>query len=238
MEKVIYALWRCDDENRSELNARLQEAAPALLGAPGVRGLRLNLQDEHVTRAEGLRQVIADPQPDAVVQLWLEASHGEFRQPVDTILEGAVGRIAAWLVTESTIIPNRKHPSVEAQRTKGWSQFCFLLRPEHLSREQWRYNWQRLHTRIAIDTQGNFEYVQNLVAHALIEGPLPYAALVEECFPVDAMDDAHVFFDAVDDEAKFIANTRAMAESCARFIAPGGVDLLPTSQYDFRKAFA
>lgn len=237
MEKVIYALWCQNGETRESFNRRLlDEVAPQLLELPNVRGLRLNLQDEAVCRAEPLRQIGTEPQMDAAVQVWLDVSHGEFRTPVDALLRAASGRIGAWLVLESAVIPNTKHPSREGARTEGWSQFCFLQRPERLSPEEWLYNWQGLHTRVGIDTQSNFEYRQNLVARTLIEGPHPYVAIVEECFPTDAMDDPAVFYDAVGDAAKLDANLKTMLESCARFIDFGGsgIDVLPTSQFDLR----
>ena len=241
MEKVIYALWRRKGETREMLNTRLRdETAALLLALPGVRGVRLNLQDEAVTRAAGLRQVGAQPQMDAAMQLWLEASHDTFRAPVDDILRACAGRLGAWLVLESTVIANRLYPPREGERTAGWSQFCFMQRPTRLTYDQWRTNWQDLHTQVAIETQANFEYVQNLVVRPLIEGAPPFAAIVEECFPTDAMDDPAVFFDAVGDKARFEANTRAMAQSCARFIdleQPGAIDVLPTSQYEIRKAW-
>jgi len=239
MEKIIYALWRRTDETRESLNRRLiEEATPRLLALPNVRGLRFNLQDDTVRRAEPLRQTATAPQMDAGAQIWLDVGHDAFRAPVDAILRDVSGRIGAWLVLESSVIPNTAHPAQEGKRTEGWSQFCFLQRPARLSFDQWRHNWQVLHTPVAVDTQSNFEYRQNLIIRALIEGPFPYAAIVEECFPTDAMDDPRVFFDAIGDPTKYEANTRAMAESCARFVEMGetgaGIDVLPTSQFEMK----
>lgn len=237
MEKVIYALWRRDGESREAFNRRLQdEVAPRLLALPNVKALRLNLQDEAVARAERVRQRCSDPQMDAAAQLWIDVSHAPFRQPIDEALAAASGRIAAWTVLESTIIANTDHPSSEGARTAGWSQLCFIRRPERLAPEEWRRIWQDSHTRVGIDTQSNFEYVQNLVIRPLIDAPQAYAAIVEECFPAAAMDDERAFFDAAGDEALYERNSREMAESCARFIEmPGGIDVLPTSQHEYRK---
>lgn len=237
MEKLIYALWAHEGETRANLNHRIQrETGPALLAQPTLHGLRFNLQDDAVARAEGLRmRCPGAEQPDAVIQLWLDNAHEPFRAPVDTILNAVSRRLAAWSVVESTIIPNNAHPGGAHARTWGWSQVCFLKRPERLDHQSWRHNWQALHTQVAIETQANFEYVQNLVVRPLIDGPHEYAAIVEECFPPGAMDDPHAFFDAIGDAARFEANTRAMAASCARFIDEGGVDLLPTSQYDLKR---
>jgi len=237
LEKIIYALWRKEGESREAFNSRLREdVAPALLKEDNVLALRLNLQDEHVVRAEPLRQHGTDPQMDAAVQMWVNVAHDAFRKPIDDTLAAASSRIAAWSVLSSSVIPNTLHPSRIGERTYGWSQFCFIKRPEKFTPEQWRYNWQVLHTPVAIDTQSNFEYVQNFIIRPLIEGPHPYAAIVEECFPTDAMDNSHVFFDAIGDDAKLEQNAQAMADSCARFVEmPGGIDVLLTSQYDFRK---
>ncbi|MCP3735884.1 EthD domain-containing protein [Sphingomonas sp. RP10(2022)] len=238
MQKVIYALWRRGNEDRTALNVRLRDTmAPALLARDDVRGIRLNLQDDDVVRAAGLRMRCGGAeQPDAVVQLWLDVAHDAFRAPIDALLSDGGTRIAAWLVMASTVIRNPDTPAPPGTRTKGFSQICFLKRPAHLDEPAWRHAWQGLHTSVAIETQANFEYIQNLIVRPLVAGPHDYAAIVEECFPADAMDDPYVFFDAVGDEAQFTRNTKAMADSCARFIGADCVDLLPTSQYDLRVA--
>ncbi len=87
--------------------------------------------------------------------------------------------------------------------------------------------------RVAIDTQSNFEYVQNLIVRPLTDDAPDYAAFVEECFPLEALTDPHAFFDAVGDQAKFEANLATMMDSCNRFIQFGRIDIMPTSQYDF-----
>ena len=141
--------------------------------------------------------------------------------------------MAAWLVMESTLIPNSTHPAQLGQRTEGWAQLAFLTLPEGLSHDQWRAIWQDDHTIVAIETQANFEYVQNLVIRALTPDAPPYVAIVEECFPQAALTDPFVFFDAVGDRAKFDANLARMMHSCDRFIARGTIDVIPTSQFNF-----
>lgn len=237
MEKIIYAVWKQDGESRAALNDRLQGAvASDLLAIDNVRGLRINVQDDAVAPAEPLRQVGTDPQMDAVVQVWVNVNHGAYREPVDAVLRAASGRIGAWLVLESAVIPNTTHRPDAGARTYGFSQVCFIQKPARLTHEEWRHNWQMLHTPVGRDTQSNFEYIQNLIVRPLIEGPQPYACIVEECFPPEAMTSAEAFFDAVGDPARFERNTRLMAESCARFIDMGaagsGVDVLLTSQFD------
>jgi hypothetical protein len=94
-------------------------------------------------------------------------------------------------------------------------------------------HWHSHHTRVAIETQANFEYVQNLIVRPLTADAPAYDAYVEECFPAEALTRPEVFFDAVGDSAKFDANLAAMMDSCHGFLDFSRVDIIPTSQFDF-----
>jgi len=94
-------------------------------------------------------------------------------------------------------------------------------------------HWHSHHTRVAIDTQSNFEYVQNLIVRPLTDNAPAYDAFVEECFPLAALGQPEAFFDAVGDAEKFAANLAAMMDSCAGFIDFTRIDVIPTSQFDF-----
>ena len=237
MEKIVYALWSGHKDDRSAFNERLlTEVARELEEQPIVRGIQLNLCDAAVAAAEGLRQTNTRPQMDAVVQLWVDSAIDMFRRPLDMILEQAAERIAGYLVTESQPIRNTLHPPKPGERTEGWSQVVFLTRPPRLQHAAWLDNWHRLHTPVAIETQSNFEYTQNVVARPLTYAAPPYDAIVEECFPAAAMTDPHVFFDAVDDEGRYRKNLGLMMESCARFIDFERIDVIPTSQFIVKSA--
>jgi hypothetical protein len=226
MEKIVCALWGCD-------NADLLGKLPAALAAAGASRIRVNLQDETVEPGAALRQVNTRPQIEAVIQFWVPSSYDPLIAGVREALAEACERHAAWLVAESTIIPNTKFPAAPGQRTEGFSQLAFLGLPPRLTHEQWRRIWQASHTRVAIETQSNFEYVQNLVVRALTENAPPFAGFVEECFPIAALTDPLVFFDAVGDQAKFDANLAAMMASCGRFIDFDRIDVLITSQFNY-----
>lgn len=236
VEKLIYALWKPEAVAPDAFYAGLRNALTAeLLAIPGVRGLRLNLPDADVARAQPLRLITTAPAPDAIAQLWLDVGHGEFRAPVDAALRAHTDGIAAWLATESEVIANATHPPLPGARTPGWSQVCFLQQPARLTSAQWLDIWQGSHTRIAIETQANFEYLQNLLVRQVLGDALPYTAMVEECFPADAMDHPDVFFDAVNDPERLQRHQTAMTESCVRFIDFDKIDVIPTSQYVMRQ---
>ncbi len=226
MEKTICALW--GTESGRPLTGAAKELAHA-----GAIHIRINLRDEAVAAGSGLVQSRDEPLPDAVVQFWVPSSNQIFRRSFDAIIDQYCDHFHSWLVAESQIIPNEKQPPVASQRTDGFAQLAFLTLPPNSDWQAWRKVWRDGHTRVAIDTQSNFEYLQNLVVEPLTDGAPPYVAIVEECFPIEALTDPLVFFDAVGDQGKFDRNLAAMMESCARFIAPGSIDVFPTSQYDF-----
>jgi hypothetical protein len=232
MEKIIAALWAPDGESREAFGARLVKTLPSALHAAGATGVRINIRDAAVAPAAGLVQQWQAPQQDAIVQFWLPSANAIFRGPVDSALAQASGRFAAWLTCESTIIPNTAHPATPGERTWGWSQASFISFRPDMTREAAIRHWHSHHTRVAIDTQSNFEYVQNLIVRPLTDGAPTYDAFVEECFPAEAMTVSEVFFDAVGNAPKFDANLAAMNESCAGFIDFTRIDIIPTSQFD------
>lgn len=233
MEKIIYALWQSTDEDREAFNARLLGDVAEKLGAHA-ENIRVNVQDASVALGTSPRMTSTQPQMDAVIQLWLPSANDAPRAPVDAIMGAASARFAAWLACESTALTNTLHPPVPGKRTEGFSQVVFLGRPPRLTWDAWHDSWRRLHTAVAVDTQANFEYVQNLIVRPLTYGAPDYAAMVEECFPYAALTDEAVYFDAVGDAAKLAENQRLMAESCARFIDFDRIDCIPTSQFDMR----
>lgn len=233
MEKVICALWRNPDETAEAFNNRLLSSLCGELEEAGATLIRMNLRDANVAPAQGLVQQWQAPQQDAVVQFWLSSANPRFRTACDAALARHSSRFAAWLVSESTIIPNTDHPPSDDARTAGWSQASFITFRDEVTRASTLAHWHDHHTRVAIETQSNFEYIQNLIVMPLTEGAPQYDAFVEECFPLDAMTNPAVFFDAVEDHAKFGANVAAMTDSCNAFIDFARIDVLPTSQFDF-----
>lgn len=233
MEKVICLLWHPDGADKDAWHADLRARLPGALAGAGASGIRLNLDDAAVAPAAGLRQQRAGHrQHDAAVQFWLPSANGLFRSAVDAALDSVARSWCGWVVCESTIIANTRHPAQPGARTEGWSQMAFLTLPARLSHGEWLADWQDRHTKVAVETQSNFEYVQNLVVRPLpgraAANAPPYVAIVEECFPAAAMTDPTVFFGGAE---SFEANLATMMDSVGRFIDAGTIDVIPTSQY-------
>ena len=230
MEKIIYALERTSPYSAHELARIVRQA--------GGRDVRINLRDEAVAAGAPLIQSRGSSLPDCVVQCWLPSSNMMYRSALDAALAEVSSTLCAWLVCESTILENPA-PLQPTQRSEGFAQLAFLTLPATLGWAEWRSIWRDSHTQIAIDTQSNFEYRQNLIVENLIDNGgtrgSDCVAIVEECFPMAALTDPLTFFDAPGDPAAFRRNLDAMMASCARFIAPGSIDVFPTSQFDFAK---
>jgi hypothetical protein len=193
--------------------------------------LQVKVPDQDVQSAAKLHQVNTRPQIDGFLSLWVDSAIEKFRKPFDQVIETAVARMAGYLVTESQPIRNTRFPVAPGERTPGFSQLAFLKRPPRLTQEAWLDTWHNHHTQVAIDTQDNFLYVQNVVVRPLTHAAPVYDAIVEECFPAAAMTDPYAFFNAVGDEDKFQRHVQAMMESCQRFIDFDKIDVVPSSQY-------
>ena len=236
MEKLIYALWRPDDMPREAFNERLLNAVAEAL-RPLVLGLRINVQDDIVAAGTSPRFVVTQPQMEAVVQLWVASAYPPACAAIERALAALASRVEGWLVSESTPLANTSHPPRRGARTEGFAQVVFFERPADMDFATWRRNWQDDHTAVAIETQTNFEYIQNLVVRPVTPAAQPFAAIVEECFPLAALQDQTTYFDAVGDPARQEANYARMMASCARFMGPAGGDCIPTSQYDIKPLF-
>jgi hypothetical protein len=225
MEKVIYALWRKPNEDRSTFAKRLvNETGPELLKL-GARGLQLNVIDDVVAPAKGLVRVATNPQMDAVVHLRVDSAIATFRKPYDQALENASARIAGYLVSESKPVVNTTQRAPEGQRTPGFSQCVFITRPQGLTSEAWIDVWHNVTTPVAIECQGN---------RPLTHAAPAYDALVEECLPSEAMTDPTVFFDRGRNPEKAVDNRRRMMEAAAFVTDVNQIDVIATSQYIFR----
>lgn len=224
MEKVIYTLTGARNVEAATLAAAVKEA--------GASDVRINLPDASVAAGAAITQKRGETLPDAVVQCWVPSANPIFRRGLDDAIAAHCDSWHAWLVSESTIIENDER-AAPGERTRGFSQLAFLPLPDGMEWGDWRSIWRDSHTQIAIDTQSNFEYRQNLVVEAFSENAPPFVAIVEECFPIEALDNPLVFFDAADDQTKFDKNLAIMMESCGRFITQGTIDVIPTSQFDF-----
>lgn len=244
MEKVVYAVWpgtHAGERERDEALGRhlLQDVGPALVRA-GALGVQVNVIDDAVAAGAaltpaGLRRTTMDDQMGAVVSVWLESAVTRCRAPFDRLLAEGGRRLAGYLVTESEPLVDATAPAV-GMRSPGFSQLAFLRRPARLGVDEWRERWLDHHTPVAIETQSTVEYRQHRVVRSLHADAPSVDAIVEERFPIEALTDWMVFYDAEGDRARFTAHVEAMVASTATFLDhETDLDVLPTSQYVLRR---
>ncbi|MEQ6901122.1 hypothetical protein [Nocardioides sp. YIM 152588] len=228
--KCILALHRdLDGDQHREPGAGLRDdlLGPGLraeLAAVGATRLQVNLDDAEV--ADAMR-FGPGPRITAVVSVWGGTSPRAVAGVVRRRDAGADG----WSVEERRPLPGPA--DADGVRTPALANVAFLRRPGAMTREAWLADWLDRHTAVAIATQGTFGYVQNPVLEAITPDAPPVEGIVEELFPMAAMTDGHAFHGSGGDEEELQRRFATLMESCSRFGADTGLDLVPTSRYSF-----
>lgn len=208
-------------------------ALRARLGAAGATRLQVNQDDEPV--ASALRITGFDEPVAAVVSVWTGGDAGVATGAVVGAVIGSVtGRataVAGWEVEERR--PLEPPAVADGERADALANVALLRRPDGLPEREWRHRWLVDHTPVAIETQGTFGYVQNIVAGPVTAGAPRVDALVEELFPMAATTDLHAFYGSGGDDAELASRMERMMASVARFGADRDLDLLPTSRYSW-----
>jgi hypothetical protein len=225
MEKVVYGVRRRDGADPDDFSERLTaDVAPrlAVLGARCVEVLA-------VDAAAGFRVATGlMPLPDALLSGWVDSANAPLRAAYDEVVASVDPEWFGWVVTES--VPLRGDAEAPG-RAEGYAQLAFLRRPPEHALGAWLAHWHGTHTQVAIETQSTTRYVQNLVVRPLTASTPPVDAIVEEVFPVDAMTDPAVFFDAAGDPERQQANVDRLMASVAAFLDFATIDVVPMSRY-------
>lgn len=232
MEKILYPVWMHHTDNSETFSSRLRGPLADAILASGVHALQVNVADEAVAPAATLRQSNSQHPMQGMVSIWINSARE--RGAVESLLKQHVHRFAGYLVCESEPIRNTTRRAPAGERTPGWSQVVTLQRPPRLTHEAWLDYWLQHHTIVGIETQANFRYTQNVVVRRLTLDAPVVDAIIEECFPTEAMTSQHAFYDAAGDDEKLRKHFTTMMESCGRFIDPDKLDVVPTSEYIFR----
>lgn len=219
--KHIHALWGSDQQ------ALLSPGVREELHRLGADRLQVNLDDDRVADAQ-LRLTAFDRAPDAVVSVW---SEDDTAGPVADALGRYAATVAGWAVDER--VPLEPPTAPDGRPLEALSNIAFLRRPEEMTTEAWRTRWLDHHTRVAIDTQATFGYVQNVVTDR-VAGPedLPRVdGIVEELFPLAATTDLHAFYGSDGDEAELARRLQEMMASVGTFGADRDLTVVPTTRH-------
>mgnify|MGYP001823031476 CR=1 FL=1 len=230
MEKVVTVLWRPEGVAKQAFADTLLDDVAPRLQERGARGLKICVEDDAVD-SEPLRMNPQPPPKAAMVSYWLECS--EDRGPLEELLAEPAADLASFLVVESRPIVNPEHGAAPGERTPGMVQVTGIVAKDGLPRDEFIRIWQEEQRPCAVETQSTFGYVRNEIVRPLTGTAPPWAAIVEESFPLEAMHDPHVFFDAVGDDEKLAANITRMVDTVARMLELDQTDVTITSEYVF-----
>jgi hypothetical protein len=224
MQKLFYLIFDDAQADGDALREQLCRDADPRLRAAGASELIVFASDAAVAAGAPVRR--SDPPIRAMVSFWLPAEAD--RGAAEAAFSGIGQRLAGYAVAESRPLA---HVMPKGERTPGMKQIsCIAKRPE-LTRDEFISRWQDDHRSVALETQSTFGYVRNEILERLTPGaPADWSAIVEESFPLAALEDPMVFF-AAEDEATLEAHRRRMIESCARFMTFDSLEVTFVSEY-------
>ncbi|MCH2172523.1 EthD domain-containing protein [Myxococcota bacterium] len=233
MEKITTLLWRPENQSPQEFcDVLLQRIAPRLREL-GALKLKICAEDNAVAEGQSLRMTPVGPPKSAFVSYWIELAQD--RGPIEAVLSEASASLTSFLVVESSPIVNTKHVAAPGERTPGFSQVTCVTAKQDIPYEEFIRIWQEEQRPCAIETQSTFQYVRNEIVRVLTGTPPDWSAIVEEGFPIGALSDPHVFYDAVGDQKKFDANLKRMMDTVERFLQMDATDVTAMSEYVFER---
>ena len=230
MEKLAYLLWNdAPDLSADDFRDRLLHDLPPALAAAEAMRLKVSVTDSDVGAGEALH--LGAHRPDALVTFWLECCQD--RAPAESALRAACDRLAGYLVVESHPLRTSTPEGGEGKRMPGFSLVGCIEPAPGVDPHTFVTTWERVHRDVAIAVQSTFSYVRNEVVRPLTEAAPPWGGIVEEGFPLAALEDPQAFYDAVGDDAKYQDHLKQMVDSCNAFLDMQKVDSHPMSEYRF-----
>ncbi|MBT5216014.1 MAG: EthD domain-containing protein [Gammaproteobacteria bacterium] len=227
MEKIVFKLWRSDSNSLEKFKKSLLVDLPKTLESL-ISELQINIADEDVNEAAALAQTNYSQNPDAIV--FIKVASQYYSENIISILQSFATKVEGFIVSESIILQDDSKDH-QGKRSEGFSQVVFLEKPLEMTEFNWFDHWTHHHTKIAIETQSNFTYIQNTVVRPLQKDSPNFIAVIEECFPSEAMSNPSIFYNAENDSELLLKNTELMMDSCSRFIDFQKIEVIPTSRY-------
>ena len=227
MEKIVFKLWRSDSNSLEKFKKSLLVDLPKTLESL-ISELQINIADEDVNEAAALAQTNYSQNPDAIV--FIKVASQYYSENIISILQSFATKVEGFIVSESIILQDDSKDH-QGKRSEGFSQVVFLEKPLEMTEFDWFDHWTHHHTKIAIETQSNFTYIQNTVVRPLQKDSPNFIAVIEECFPFEAMSNPSIFYNAENDSELLLKNTELMMDSCSRFIDFQKIEVIPTSRY-------
>jgi hypothetical protein len=228
MEKLAYLLWN-ESLETDAFRDRLLSYLPTPLADAGALRIKISVTDSGVAAGAALH--LGALGPTALVTFWLECCQD--RGAPEGVLQMVSPRYAGYLVAESHPLRTQTPEGGIGQRMPGFSLVGCIEPKDGVSHHEFATTWERVHRDVAIDVQSTFSYVRNEVVRPLTDNAPAWGGIVEEGFPIEALENPQAFYDAVGDAAKYRKHLKLMMESCNAFLSIEKVDSHPMSEYRF-----
>ncbi len=233
MEKLAYVVWKRDGDSEQGFADRLRREVAPGLRQRGARYLTVSAVDDEVARGEGIRIGRDDPPKSGLVTFWVDQA--QERGDLEETLRGACGAIAGYLVLESRPLSPTAQIAAPGERTPGFHLITCITPKPGLAHDEFIRFWHERFRDVAVETQSTFDYVRNEIVRPLTPGAPAWAGIVEEGFPLGALDDPDVFYDARGDAELLASHQKRMVESVAQFLDLPKVESHPMSQVVFER---
>jgi hypothetical protein len=225
MEKLVYLLWKREDDAIEAFRARLLEDAAPKLVADGALALVANVADLHAQLGPGSPLVAGEGRSlSACVSVWVRSQ--DVRPSLEATLSGVASRVLGYLVTESVPLRCPDRTWADGERSPGVTLWTAFPKPERLSDEAFFAHWYGSHTPLSFEVHPLWQYVRNAVARPLTPGAPPYRAIVEERFrSLDEILDMKRFFGGD------LANIKRVMDDLAAFTDMATMNTTPMSEF-------
>jgi hypothetical protein len=225
VEKLVYLLWKSDQDTILRFRERLlEDAAPKLL-ADGALSLVANVSDLHEKLGARSPLVVGEGRTiSASVSVWLECHDARFA--IESTLSGVASRMHGYLVSESVPLRCPDRTWADGERSAGVSLWTAFPKPDRLTDEAFFAHWYGSHTPLSFEIHPLWQYVRNAVARPLTPGAPAWRAIVEERFRSldDVLDMKRLF-------GGNLTNVKRAMDDLAAFTDMATMNTTPMSEY-------
>jgi hypothetical protein len=182
MEKLDYLVWRDDGVDATEYRSLLlEQAAPAIAAAAGVRSLTVYLADTDADVPTPTLLMGRGSDLAAVVSLWVDSY--DDRNLIEEAIAAVAGSFDGYLVTESVPQARDGRDWPDGRQSPGITHFTWFPKPDRLTDAEFYRGWHVLHTPAsAILHPLRWSYVRDAAVRPITVGSPPLGAIVFESF--------------------------------------------------------
>lgn len=219
----MYALWDVPE-------GVVERVGPELLSLDP-RGLTINVVDPAIDMSATV--AVPDNGVGATVGLWLDSL--DDRGSFESVLGGAAGRLAGYLVTESVPLAYEARTWPDGERSPGVKQITMFDKRPDIDDARFFERWHGSHTPLTFEVHPVCLYVRHAVARAVTDVAPRWRGIVEEGLrEAKDLTDPMRYFSAGGSPDTLEHNVKRVIDDVSSFLDLGSVESYPTAEYILR----